>query len=84
MKTRVLRKTLNPTFDEVFTFYGIDDNQLTGITLHFVVLSYDRFSRDDIIGEVVYPLADNDFEKLPIAVCKEIAPRHIKVRLAPV
>jgi len=79
VKTRVLRKTLNPVFDEIFTFYGIDDNQLAGITLHFVILSYDRFSRDDIIGEVIYPLADNELGKLAIPVCKEIAPRHIKV-----
>lgn len=78
VKTRVLRKTRNPVFDEIFTFYGIDDNQLSGITLHFVILSYDRFSRDDIIGEVVHSLADVEFGKLPTPVSKDILPRHIK------
>lgn len=28
VKTRVLRRTLNPVYDEDFTFYGIGENQL--------------------------------------------------------
>lgn len=28
VKTRVLRKTCNPVYDEDFTFYGINTNQL--------------------------------------------------------
>ena len=28
VKTRVMRRTLNPTYDEDFTFYGINFNQL--------------------------------------------------------
>ncbi|XP_046400099.1 synaptotagmin-11 isoform X1 [Ischnura elegans] len=60
VKTRVLRKTRNPVYDEDFTFYGIHCNQLPNITLHFVVLSFDRYSRDDIIGEVFCPLSSVD------------------------
>jgi len=78
-KTRVLRKTLNPHYDETFTFYGINPNQLPDITLHFVVLSFDRFSRDDIIGEVVHPLKDFDVSKNEMNLCKEISPRHLTV-----
>ena len=79
-KTRVVRKTTNPTYDEEFTFYGLDANQLAATTLHFVVLSFDRFSRDDIIGEVVYPLAEVDLAgEGSLAVVRSIAPRHIKV-----
>jgi len=84
VKTRVVRKTLNPVFDETFTFYGIDANQLTGISLHFVVLSFDRFSRDDVIGEVVYQLDGMDVEsgvnKSAVCVCRQIEHRHVKVR----
>nr|CAG4647029.1 EOG090X05OW [Megafenestra aurita]SVE92371.1 EOG090X05OW [Megafenestra aurita] len=56
VKTRVLRRTLNPVYDEDFTFYGIGENQLQSLTLHFVVLSFDRYSRDDVIGEVFLPV----------------------------
>jgi len=79
VKTRVLRKTLSPVYDEIFTFYGIHANQIAGITLHFVVLSFDRFSRDDVIGEVVYPLADVNVEEKEVTICKEIQPRQIKL-----
>ncbi|XP_055963779.1 synaptotagmin-10 [Sorex fumeus] len=51
-QTRVHRKTLNPQFDETFRFpvaYG----QLSQRKLHFSVYDFDRFSRHDMIGEVV-------------------------------
>ncbi|XP_012934570.1 synaptotagmin-4 [Aplysia californica] len=79
-KTRVLRKTLSPTYDETFTFYGVTGNQIPATTLHFVVLSFDRFSRDEIIGEVIYPLSDPDVEKKDDAITREITPRHLKFR----
>ncbi|KAK6178976.1 hypothetical protein SNE40_011442 [Patella caerulea] len=79
-KTRVLRKTLDPVYDETFTFFGIAANQFSGITLHFVVLSFDRFSRDDIIGEVIYPLSGVDPEGKQLNVIREISPRHLKLR----
>lgn len=79
-KTRVLRKTLNPVYDETFTFYGIANNQLQGMTLHFVILSFDRFSRDAIMGEVLYPLEADEVCKQKLSLCKEITPRHLKVK----
>lgn len=80
VKTRVLRKTQNPVYDEIFTFYGIDVNQLPSTILHFVVLSFDRFSRDDIIGEVVYPIGDStDYREADTTVARDISPRHIRL-----
>lgn len=79
-KTRVVRKTLNPKYDETFTFYGVTAAQVPGITLHFVILSFDRFSRDEIIGEVIYPLAEIDMEKKEAVISRDITPRHLKVR----
>lgn len=81
VKTRVVRKTLNPVFDETFTFYSIDVNQLSGISLHFAVLSFDRFSRDDLIGEVVYQLDAVELDsakKSAVCVCRQIEQRHAK------
>ena len=78
-KTRILRKTLNPVYDETFTFFGISFNQLQNITLHFVVFSFDRFSRDEIIGEVIYPLNGIDLSDKEISVSKDITPRYLKV-----
>ncbi|XP_063054628.1 synaptotagmin-11b [Engraulis encrasicolus] len=60
VKTRVLRRTRQPVFDETFTFYGVAFSALPDLTLHFLVLSFDRFARDDVIGEAVVPLAGVD------------------------
>ncbi|XP_049871803.1 synaptotagmin-4 [Pectinophora gossypiella] len=81
VKTRVVRKTRCPVYDEDFTFYGLAPHQLTGITLHFVVLSFDRYSRDEIIGEVVAPLSSLQLHSgEAMALCREIQPRSLKMR----
>ncbi|XP_050178708.1 synaptotagmin-11 isoform X2 [Myiozetetes cayanensis] len=78
VKTRVLRKTLEPVFDETFTFYGIPYSQLQDLVLHFLVLSFDRFSRDDVIGEVVVPLAGVDPSTGKVQLCRDILKRNIQ------
>ncbi|XP_043932389.1 synaptotagmin-6 [Protopterus annectens] len=51
-QTRVHRKTLNPTFDETFNF-PVPYEELTTRKLHLSVYDFDRFSRHDMIGEVI-------------------------------
>ncbi|XP_026867794.2 synaptotagmin-6 [Electrophorus electricus] len=51
-QTRVHRKTLNPTFDESFQF-PVPYDELPARKLHLSVFDFDRFSRHDMIGEVV-------------------------------
>lgn len=57
-QTRVHRKTLNPMFDELFHF-SVEYDQLCNRKLHFSIYDFDRFTRHDMIGEVV---VDNLFE----------------------
>lgn len=51
-QTKVHRKTLNPVFDEVFLF-PVAYAELSSRKLHFSVYDFDRFSRHDLIGQVV-------------------------------
>ena len=59
------------------------------LTLHFVVLSFDRYSRDDVIGEVMVELNNIDFgssvdnARAPVSISKEIMPRSFKVCTLP-
>lgn len=84
VKTRVLRNTRDPIYDEDFTFFGISQSQLQKISLHFVVLSFDRYSRDDMIGEVVCPLSSVDnienADNQQLSLCREICPRSLKIQ----
>lgn len=79
VKTRVLRKTLDPAFDETFTFYGILYTQIQELALHFTILSFDRFSRDDIIGEVLIPLAGIELSDGKTLMNREIIKRNVRV-----
>ncbi|KAF3846132.1 hypothetical protein F7725_003210 [Dissostichus mawsoni] len=51
-QTKVHRKTLNPVFNETFQF-GVPLSELHSRKLHFSVYDFDRFSRHDLIGQVV-------------------------------
>lgn len=79
VKTRVLRKTLDPAFDETFTFYGIPYTQIQELALHFTILSFDRFSRDDIIGEVLIPLSGIELSEGKMLMNREIIKRNVRV-----
>lgn len=80
-KTRVLRKTQNPVYNEEFTFYAITPNLLENLVVHFVILNFDRFSRDEILGEVACKLNQFEFDSLEkqITLVRDIAPRGNKV-----
>ncbi|RXM32722.1 Synaptotagmin-4 [Acipenser ruthenus] len=78
VKTRVLRKTLDPAFDETFSFYGIPYSQVENLALQFMVLSFDRFSRDDVIGEVLVPLSGIDLSEGRILLNREISKRNVR------
>ena len=47
------------------------------------MLSFDRYSRDDVIGEVMVELDNIDFgtqdDHGPVAIAREITPRSFKV-----
>ncbi|KAL1109923.1 hypothetical protein AAG570_014157, partial [Ranatra chinensis] len=59
-ETKVHRKTLNPVFNETFTFKGVPYADAMNKTLVFAIFDFDRFSKHDQIGEVKVPLCQVD------------------------
>ncbi|XP_063990947.1 synaptotagmin 1-like isoform X3 [Diachasmimorpha longicaudata] len=59
-ETKVHRKTLNPDFNETFTFKGVPYADAMNKTLVFAIFDFDRFSKHDQIGEVKVPLCQID------------------------
>ena len=55
VQSRVLRRTSNPQFYEDFIFM-VPPEDLPNRTLEFTVCEFDRFSRQQVIGHVRYPL----------------------------
>eukprot|EP00063_Salmo_salar_P005573 XP_013980408.1 PREDICTED: synaptotagmin-1-like [Salmo salar] len=62
-ETKVHRKTLNPTFNETFTF-KVPYNELGGRTLVMTVYDFDRFSKHDAIGALRVPMSSLDFSQM--------------------
>ena len=63
-KTKVVRRSANPVFEETFTFVGVDAESLqkTGAALHLSVFNSDAFSKDLLIAELLFPLHDVDLQ----------------------
>lgn len=59
-ETKVHRKTLNPVFNETFTFKNVPFAEIGGKTLVFAVYDFDRFSKHDQIGQIQVPLNSID------------------------
>ncbi|KAL3313646.1 Synaptotagmin-4 [Cichlidogyrus casuarinus] len=80
VKTNLVHKSLNPTFNETFSFPNFSQAQLKITSLHFVVLSYDKYSRDQVIGEFICPLDSLKLNRQKEAnIVKEIMPRELKL-----
>nr|XP_046206197.1 synaptotagmin-1-like [Oncorhynchus gorbuscha] len=62
-ETKVHRKTLNPTFNETFTF-KVPYSELGGRTLVMTVYDFDRFSKHDAIGALRVPMSSLDFSQM--------------------
>ncbi|XP_058257053.1 synaptotagmin-7b isoform X3 [Hemibagrus wyckioides] len=73
LETKVKRKNLNPHWNETFLFEGFPYEKVVQRTLYLQVLDYDRFSRNDPIGEVSIPLNKINLAHME-TVWKELKP----------
>ncbi|XP_053545241.1 synaptotagmin-7-like [Bombina bombina] len=73
LETKVKRKNLNPHWNETFLFEGFPYEKVVQRVLYLQVLDYDRFSRNDPIGEVSIPLNKVDLTQMQ-SFWKELKP----------
>ncbi|NXK64576.1 SYT1 protein, partial [Sylvietta virens] len=80
-ETKVYRKTLNPVFNESFTFQ-VPQAKVSESTLVMQVYDFNRFSKHDIIGEVRLHLASVDLQHVieqwsDLAVASKVEEEHL-------
>ncbi|XP_072909627.1 double C2-like domain-containing protein beta isoform X2 [Hemitrygon akajei] len=56
LRTKTLRNTLNPVWNETLTYYGITDEDMIRKTLRVSVCDEDKFRHNEFIGETRIPL----------------------------
>ncbi|XP_078741241.1 double C2-like domain-containing protein beta, partial [Lampetra fluviatilis] len=56
LRTKTLRNTLNPAWNETLTYYGITDDDLLRKTLRISVYDEDKLGHNECIGETRVPL----------------------------
>ncbi|ESO12768.1 synaptotagmin 4 [Helobdella robusta] len=73
-KTRVVRRTKNPIFEETFTFYGISSQKLQQMIIKFTVMTHDRFSKDTCMGHVILAMTPKlvKRDRQAVTICKTI------------
>jgi synaptotagmin-1 len=62
-ETDVQHKSLYPVFNETFVFQ-VPYSELASRTVAFYIFDYDRFSKDELIGNVFFRLAEYDAHKV--------------------
>ncbi|MEE6512227.1 hypothetical protein FKM82_019141 [Ascaphus truei] len=71
-ETKVYRKTLNPVFNETFTF-KLAQSEVPETAVVLQVFDFNRFSKHDVIGELRLPLGDMELQHV-IEEWKELSP----------
>uniref|UniRef100_UPI00358F928C double C2-like domain-containing protein beta isoform X2 n=1 Tax=Myxine glutinosa TaxID=7769 RepID=UPI00358F928C len=56
LRTKTLRNTLNPVWNETLTYYGLTDEDMQRKTLRVSVCDEDKFGHNEFIGETRIPL----------------------------
>ncbi|XP_071754530.1 rabphilin-3A [Centroberyx gerrardi] len=72
LRTKTLKNTLNPVWNETLVYYGITDEEMTRKTLRLSVSDEDKFGHNEFIGETRVALKKLKFnQKKNFSVCLE-------------
>lgn len=86
MRTHIIKKNAHPIYDELFEFANIDSRKK--YALLFTILTYDTFTRDEILGQVEFPInlpsgtttTTDTLQGTEAIFTRDITPRHKQVR----
>jgi hypothetical protein len=80
MRTHIIRKNAYPVYDELFEYSNLEQLINDKYSLIFTLLTYDTFTRDEIVGEVMFPITLNILDSTEMTFTQTITPRHKQVR----
>ena len=80
-ESKVVLKTLHPSFDQVFTFKKLLPDEVRRQTLIFRIYNHDRrrHSKDDFIGAVMLPLSEADLYGVTVTMRIDEEAKELRV-----
>lgn len=86
MRTHIIKKNAHPIYDELLEFSNLHPTKKHALL--FTVLTYDTFTRDEILGQVEFAInlpnetatTTNTLGETETTFSKDIIPRHKQVR----
>ena len=86
MRTHIVKKNIHPVYDELFEFPDTHPIDSDPRSLLFTILTYDTFTRDEVLGQVLFPFSQaeeiglNPLGSSEITLTREITSRYVQVR----
>jgi hypothetical protein len=79
MRTHIIKKNAHPIYDELFEFNNLEGINNENYSSIFTISTYDTFTRDEIIGEVIFPIKSNTLDSTEMTFTQNLTPRHKQV-----
>jgi Ca2+-dependent lipid-binding protein len=80
MRTHIVKMNAHPIYNELFHFVDVQSSTNDTFSLVMTVFTYDRFTRDEIIGELVFPFQLSMLNTIEMTFTFDITPRYQQVR----
>jgi hypothetical protein len=80
MRTHIIKKNAYPIYDELFEFTNLQPITNDNYSLVFTISTYDTFTRDEIVGEVNFPIKFDILELTEMTFTQNLTARQKQVK----
>ncbi|CAF1365036.1 unnamed protein product [Rotaria magnacalcarata] len=79
MRTHIVKKNAYPIYDELFQFINIEEINTNDYSLAFTISTYDTFTRDEVVGEIIFPLKSDTLDSTEMTFTHDLTTRHTQL-----
>lgn len=79
MRTHIVKKNPHPIYDELFEFTNLEQIGQEENALIFTISTYDTFTRDEVVGEVIFPIRSSALDSTEMTFTQNLTPRRQQV-----
>lgn len=80
MRTHIIKKHAFPIYDELFEFNNFKSTADEQYSLLFTVSTFDTFTRDEVLGEISFPIKFSILNSTEMTFTQALTARQQQVR----